>query len=567
MRAQTTSFVKRKVQLYKLLTFLLVFSATLFSQSRENAAAVMDLLKSARERISTDLAAADSDAHAALEQSVALKADSLIAKAYYTCGLVNYYKSRYYVSSDYYKKAIATMYAVANTEFASSCWNNLGINYELNDLYQDAIKAYLNSLHFAEDMADSLSIHQSYINLGLLFTKTNDYDAAENYLNKAQLYFDRKKDIYNSALTCQNYGILYIRQGKTDQAMKQYTEATRLYEEAGETRGALEVQINKVSAMLDRNRTDGLEAHFARIAEKNASIHDGVLDGTITLHLGRYYLLRKDFGKAERYARSAERSFKELKMPAQLRHTYSILITLYSMTCNTQQHDAALRQYDEVTAEIFNSETADKIAEYKTIFEDEKKSARIRVLDTEIANKDHIIKLSLLLLFIFFTASSIILYLYLNIRQKRQALFERNMELSSAMAREANVQSISEAMTPESGDPYVLKLYRELNERITKNKLYLNPNLSVTDLSQQLNTNEKYISKAFSVGFGNNFSRFINTLRTNEAKLILTDPDCDHLTYDQIADRVGFNNQFTFQRQFKELTGLTPTSFRKSNRD
>ncbi len=558
---------KNMVKISKLLTFFIVFSASLYPQKTESAAAVINLLRSAREHIATDLAAADSDAHAALEQSVALKADSLIAKSFYTCGLVNYYKSRYYVSTDYYKKAIATDYAAAHTEFASSCWNNLGINYELNDQYQEAIKAYLNSLKFAEQMADSLSMHQSYINLGLLFTKTNDYDAAESYLNKAQGYFGRKKDTYNSALTCQNYGILCIRQGKMDLAMKQYAEANRLYEEAGETRGAQEVLINMVSAMLDRNRTDGLDLQFARIAEKNVMIHDGVLDGTIALQLGRYYLLRKEFGKAERYVLSAERSFKEFNMPAQLRHTYSILVSLYAMTGNTRQHDVALRQYDEITVEMFNRETADKIAEYKTIFEDEKKSAHIRTLDTEIANKDLIIQLSFLTLFFFFTGSMTILYLYLNIRQKRKALFERNMELSSAMAREANVQSISEASTPESGDPYFLKLYRELNERVTKNKLYLNPNLSVTDLSQQLNTNEKYISKAFSVGFGNNFYRFINMLRTNEAKKILTDPDCDHLTYDQIADRVGFNNQFTFQRQFKELTGLTPTSFRKSNRN
>ncbi len=552
--------------MFKILTFIIVISAPVYSQNSANVVAVNDLLKSARQQIASDLSGADSAAGTALEQSLALNVDSLIARSYYTCGLVNYYKSRYYVSTDFYKKALVTAYATEHREFSSSCWNNLGINYEQNDLYQDAIKAYLNSLHFAEQMADSLSIHQSNINLGLLSTKINDYDAAESYLNNALLYFGRKKDVYNSALTCQNFGILRIRQGKLEPAMKQYAEAIRLYEEAGETRGALEILINMVSATLDQNITDGLEAQFTRIAEKSAVVHDGVLDGTIALQLGRYHLLRKELGMAERYVLSAERSFKEFNMPAQLRHTYSILLTLYAMTGNIQQHTASQRQYDEITAEMFNHETADKIAEYKTIFEDEKKSVRIRSQDTEIANKDLIIKLSFLLVVIFFTASMIILFLYWNILQKRKALFDRNMELVSAMEREVIVQSIPEGSSPEGGDPYFLKLYKELSERVTREKLHLNPNLSVADLSEQLSTNDKYISKALSVGFGNNFSRFINTLRINEAKKILTDPDCGHLTNDQVADRVGFNNQFTFQRQFKELTGLTPASFRKSNR-
>jgi len=65
------------------------------------------------------------------------------------------------------------------------------------------------------------------------------------------------------------------------------------------------------------------------------------------------------------------------------------------------------------------------------------------------------------------------------------------------------------------------------------------------------------------VGNKSNFNHFINTFRINAAKKLLANEYNDRLTYVQIADKVGFSNEYTFQKKFKELTGLTPHTYKK----
>ncbi|MFZ4621850.1 MAG: tetratricopeptide repeat protein [Bacteroidota bacterium] len=546
---------------------LSVLSGTANSQESDQIASVAELLKTARLHIETDIAAADSIATLAYKRSLTLNVDSLISRSCYTLGLVNYYNSRFFVSSEYYKKALAREYAAVNKEFTGSCWNNLGINYDMTDQYSEAIKAYLNSLHISEALGDSLSIHQSYINLGLLFIKTEDYLSAQENLLKARSYFSRINDEYDLALSHQNIGILFVKQGKMDLALRSYTEAIRLYEKMGEKKEAGAISVNIISALLDWNVLSGIEQRLHETAEKYRPIGDEIINGTLDLQFARVELILKRYASAERHLRAAERAFIAMNTPSKLLEVYSYLLRLYVKNGSTQQYEELFRRYNNLSNSIYKREPADVIAEYQLIHEDERKAEHIKYLSKEVQNKNKIILLWFLLSIVAVISTVVMLKMYLNIRQQQRALFERNMELSFAMAREVNIPDVPEVMARASGETNFLKLYRELNERVTKNKLYLKSDLSVLDIAELLNTNEKYISKSLSEGFGNNFSRYINTLRINDAKLILIDPEHDHLTYDQIADKVGFNNQFTFQRQFKELTGLTPTSFRKSNRN
>ena len=49
-------------------------------------------------------------------------------------------------------------------------------------------------------------------------------------------------------------------------------------------------------------------------------------------------------------------------------------------------------------------------------------------------------------------------------------------------------------------------------------------------------------------------------MRIEHAKYILTTTD---LTLEQIAEICGYSNEVHFYRQFKQITGLTPSKYRK----
>ena len=92
---------------------------------------------------------------------------------------------------------------------------------------------------------------------------------------------------------------------------------------------------------------------------------------------------------------------------------------------------------------------------------------------------------------------------------------------------------------------------------------YLDPELSLSQLAQQLQTNSNHLSQVINAGFGRNFKDFINAYRVEAVKKTLSNDDKKHLTLLGIANDCGFNSKATFNRTFKKFTQQTPSEFSK----
>ena len=104
----------------------------------------------------------------------------------------------------------------------------------------------------------------------------------------------------------------------------------------------------------------------------------------------------------------------------------------------------------------------------------------------------------------------------------------------------------------------------ELLERIRKmvndEKLYLYPNLKVSDLAVRLHTNRNYIYHAINVEMGTSFSDYINGLRIDYAtQLLEAQPE---LSINDVMTKAGFTSSSAFYRNFKKFKGITPTEKR-----
>jgi AraC-like DNA-binding protein len=94
-----------------------------------------------------------------------------------------------------------------------------------------------------------------------------------------------------------------------------------------------------------------------------------------------------------------------------------------------------------------------------------------------------------------------------------------------------------------------------------KEKSYLNPELTLSELAIKLNTNTSVLSAVINTGFGKNFNDFVNEYRVEEFKRKAAAPDSKHLTLLAIAFDCGFNSKATFNRAFKKVTDLSPKAF------
>jgi len=108
------------------------------------------------------------------------------------------------------------------------------------------------------------------------------------------------------------------------------------------------------------------------------------------------------------------------------------------------------------------------------------------------------------------------------------------------------------------------------NEYIEKIKIfmkqeepYLDPSLSVYNLSKQLNMSAKELSILINHNLNQHFFDFVNEYRINKAMEILKNPSNKELTILEILYKVGFNSKSSFNTAFKKHAGKTPTQFRK----
>ena len=124
-------------------------------------------------------------------------------------------------------------------------------------------------------------------------------------------------------------------------------------------------------------------------------------------------------------------------------------------------------------------------------------------------------------------------------------------------------KAVKEAFKPAAKD----SLYTRFVNYILEKKPYLNPELTIENVAQDLGSNRTYISMVIKESFQTNFRSYINNLRVEEAKRLLIANQNDKL--DTIASKSGFASDSQLIKKFSEITGMTPrtwlNSIRQSN--
>ena len=100
-----------------------------------------------------------------------------------------------------------------------------------------------------------------------------------------------------------------------------------------------------------------------------------------------------------------------------------------------------------------------------------------------------------------------------------------------------------------------------LTQAMEKEKLYLDPTLTLPSLAKRLSIPANHLSQIINESFNLNFHDFINQYRINECQKLFKDQTQNKRTVLEIAYSVGFNSKSTFNEAFKKRTGITPTEF------
>ena len=110
-------------------------------------------------------------------------------------------------------------------------------------------------------------------------------------------------------------------------------------------------------------------------------------------------------------------------------------------------------------------------------------------------------------------------------------------------------------------DEYYLELKAALEAVMVENKPYLNPQLTLSELADQMDKNPRDLSRVINEHFGQNFYEFVNKYRVDHFKSLLAANKHKDFTLLSLAYESGFNSKATFNAVFKKLTSSTPSQY------
>jgi AraC-like DNA-binding protein len=106
------------------------------------------------------------------------------------------------------------------------------------------------------------------------------------------------------------------------------------------------------------------------------------------------------------------------------------------------------------------------------------------------------------------------------------------------------------------------ELQKRLDQHMRNEKPFLDPALSLYDLSAQLDLPTRELSILINKYYKKHYFDFINSYRIELASKYLLDSDHKNLTVLEVMFDVGFNSKSSFNTAFKKHTKMTPTAYR-----
>ena len=144
----------------------------------------------------------------------------------------------------------------------------------------------------------------------------------------------------------------------------------------------------------------------------------------------------------------------------------------------------------------------------------------------------------------------------------RETFFENEEGAEFTAASEVLLEYLQEVLTlvngkdTSSGGKLVESIKRYVLENYTED-------LSLDQIGSELGISAKYMSRLFKQKSGENLTDYINRVRVEKAKELLTETNAK---IGDIAAMVGLESRVTFLRVFKKLEGVSPNEYRAMRR-
>ncbi|SMC70648.1 AraC family transcriptional regulator [Moheibacter sediminis] len=302
-----------------------------------------------------------------------------------------------------------------------------------------------------------------------------------------------------------------------------------------------------------REYEQALAAYEKSISFLDKSGNESALEGFIYNGMGNIHLARNDNESAIKYYNLALEIAEASQFLALKEEVYQALINYYKITKDQENYVRFNEKYLKLRDEFEQAKTLSANYVVKELHSREKSAA---------FNFYTIIGISVLLIVFAFGS-------YLYIRKKRrkdilhfnqtiQELKQRHKKTKEQTVSKSEQKSFEREFVPIETEQKIMDKLNGFEDSVK----YLEKGYSLSMLAVELETNTKYLSHVINKNKQTDFNNYINRLKINYIVGKLHDePIYSNYKISYLADECGFSSHSKFTTIFKNVTGVSPTTF------
>jgi len=455
-------------------------------------------------------------------------------------------------------------------EELSSALGNLGLVYKTMGDYEKALEYYTRAYEISKKMNYSVLLAVDLNNIAALYTVWGKYELASDYFRQALEIDYETGNMAQVEMTLGNLASVIQSQGYPDSALVLFKESLAIAEKLGRHGNAAVKKINIGTIFFEAGQYPEALPYFIAGTETGKQLGLRSVIAVGLQNIGATYLKLGKYEDAEANLDQALIAAMEISALPIVLKVYESQSKLYEKMGKTQIALEAYRNYARVKDSIFTERSQTQLAEMEVRFETEKKQQHIELLikdnqlhEAELKRKQiALIGLSAGVL-ILLIASLLITILFAQKSKANRKLVEKNLELMK-QEEEEHKPITTESIHSTINDEEKERILTDLDRLMKTEKFFSQPQLSLADLAEKLETNTTYLSRVINEYFNTNFSNYLNKLRIREAQKMFAYHKHKSMTLEGIAGSVGFHSRSTFNTAFKKVTGVTPSIFIKN---
>lgn len=482
-----------------------------------------------------------------------------LARAYNILSIANQKKHNYEEAKTNLQEAILITKINGEGKEIGSYYLSIGRIFNENRVYDSAI--FYNQL--AAENFETYNIKKGIAkacgNIGAIHINLNNFDEALNYYQKA---LDINKEIQNYASLSHSYnsmGVLFKELKKYDTAIIYYDSAMKLHESMGNIPMMIATKFNEANALKKMGQPEkAIERYFETLKLSNEiQLDRGIMKSKIAI--GNTYLDVGEYQKANQYFTEALQLANDNSI---IENLDGILLGITHAAIglnNSEKATESLLQH-QIIVDSLNFKNQQKlVADLEARYQLQKKNNEIKDMIMLNQSKTWLNYLLMIILVLVSIFGIVIFRLYKKLQFNYRILYDKELaenHTAFPLNGEKVINKEYEVDTPSEWED----IWNKIQLCLLEDEIFLEPKLNIEMLANKCDSNKTYIYQCIKYYTPDNFNAFINKYRVEKAKkLILERTDYD---IKSIGELSGFNSSSTFFRAFKEITGLSPSTFK-----